>query len=139
MRSVHAFLMVLVFTGVALSLGVLPAPGLRPATVAHADDLKAGEVVTLKGELLDLACYLGSGKTGPAHRKCAAMCAKGGQPMGILTTDGKVLVIVSSHESADAFKAAQELCGATVELKGKLMERKGVWGVEVHEVKEVKG
>ncbi len=135
MRLTQAFLLVVLVLGLAVVVATLPAP----APAAHADDLKAGEVVTLKGELLDLACYLGSGKTGPSHRKCAAMCAKGGQPMGLLTVDGKVLVLVSSHESEKAYNQAKELCGATVELKGKLMEQKGVWGIEVHEVKEVKG
>jgi hypothetical protein len=114
------------------------APDLAggPATVAAADELKAGQVATLKGELLDMACYLGSGKTGPGHRKCAAMCAKAGQPMGLLTTDGKVLLIVASHEDDKPYQKAKDLCGAVVEVKGKVMESKGIWAIELHDVKE---
>ena len=45
---------------------------------------------TITGEVLDMACYAASGASGEGHKTCAAKCIKGGSPMGLLTSDGKV-------------------------------------------------
>ena len=44
------------------------------------------EPKTVTGEILDMKCYMTSGAHGEGHKDCAAMCIKGGAPMGILAT-----------------------------------------------------
>ena len=43
-----------------------------------------GERITVKGEVVDLWCYLEGGDRGPAKKQCATACAKAGNPIGIL-------------------------------------------------------
>src|SRR3979409_1219416 len=47
---------------------------------------------TVKGELVDQACYMKdhSKNVGEAHKECAVTCAKKGQAVALLTEDGKV-------------------------------------------------
>ncbi|MGD8413589.1 MAG: hypothetical protein PVF33_05125, partial [Candidatus Latescibacterota bacterium] len=56
--------------------------------------------VTLKGEVLDLYCFMkhpDSGQ-GPGHAKCAQSCINKGLPIGFLS-DGEVyLIIGKDHE-----------------------------------------
>ena len=53
------------------------------------------KATTISGEVLDMACYSSSGASGEGHKSCAAACIKGGAPMGILTSDGNVYLIVA--------------------------------------------
>ncbi len=103
---------------------------LRGALVAKADEAK------WSGELVDLACYLAAGKKGPGHAKCAAMCAEQGQPVGLLADDGKLYILVASHEDMKGFEDAKEWCGKMATLSGKGYERDGVRAIEVHKVGE---
>ena len=61
--------------------------------------------VTVQGEVLDMACYLGHGAKGDEHAACAAKSIKAGQPMGLLASDGKVYLLVASHKDGTAFDA----------------------------------
>ena len=72
--------------GLALLLAVVPAQA---------------EEVTFTGEVLDLACYVGRGAKGADHAGCAKSCVKGGQPMGLLTEDGKVAISGSFDEEVN--------------------------------------
>jgi hypothetical protein len=49
---------------------------------------------TIKGEVVDISCYLahGDGGKGDGHKECGQACAKNGAPLGILTKDGKLYV-----------------------------------------------
>jgi hypothetical protein len=80
---------------------------------------------TMKGEVLDLSCYLKSGAKGPDHASCAKSCAKSGQPMGLLTEEGKVLLLASG-ENKDKMETLKDLAGEMVEVKGSVSERDGI-------------
>ena len=45
--------------------------------------------MTVKGEVVDIACATGKKEAGKgdAHAACAMTCAKSGQPVGLLTAD----------------------------------------------------
>jgi hypothetical protein len=92
--------------------------------------------VTLQGEVVDLACYLGQGARGPDHRKCAVACARMGQPLGLLTTDGKLYILVADHQSPEAFQKARDLAGEKVELTGETAQRDGISALTVHGAKK---
>jgi hypothetical protein len=81
----------------------------------------AAEKTTLKGELLDLVCYMTSpeGKAeGAAHADCAVKCVKSGVPMGFKAEDGKVYLVIAEHGNEKAFESAKEYCGKKVEVTG---------------------
>jgi len=103
-----------------------------PATIAGGEDAKA---VTVTGEILDMACYVGKGAKGPDHAGCAKACVKGGQPMGLLSDDGTVYLLYASHENGEAFEQTKELAGTKVEIEGAGVDRSGIKGLEVHKVK----
>jgi hypothetical protein len=108
-----------------LGLLLLPAPG-------RGADAEA-EQVTMKGEIVDLACYLPRGEKGrgPSHEECAEMCAKGGAPLGLLGDDGTVLLLVEDHQKAAAYTQVKELAGKRAEVAGKRFSRGGISGLVV--------
>ena len=61
-----------------------------------------GERITVKGEVVDLWCYLEGGDRGPAKKQCAMACAKAGNPIGILDAAGHLYVAagLKDHQSA---------------------------------------
>jgi hypothetical protein len=67
------------------------------ATDANKEWLAKGKAETIQGEVVDVSCYLQLGKTGPKHADCGAKCVRNGQPIGILTSD-KVLYLVMPEE-----------------------------------------
>ena len=93
------------------------------------------ETKTVTGEILDMKCYMTSGAHGPEHKDCAAMCVKGGSPMGILADDGKVYLLIEGKDGAAAFEDAKKYAGETVTLTGTLSEKNGVQALIVTEVK----
>jgi hypothetical protein len=53
-----------------------------------------GKETTKVGELVDFSCYIQLGKHGEKHRSCGAKCAQSGQPIGLLTQDGKLYMLM---------------------------------------------
>lgn len=86
--------------------------------------------VTIKGEIVDLACYLGEGEKGASHKQCAIKCAKKGIPIGILDAkSGNVYLIVPGHSKKELqfFKdLGEKKSGSTVQLTGTLVETKSI-------------
>jgi hypothetical protein len=89
---------------------------------------------TVTGEILDMKCYMSAGKHGPDHKECAAMCLKGGSPMGILADDGKVYLLIEGKDEAP-FEEAKKHGGETVTVTGTLSDKNGVQALIVSEVK----
>jgi len=90
---------------------------------------------TISGEVLDMACYSASGASGEGHKSCAAACIKGGSPMGVLTSDGKVYLLVENHDKKDAYAEAQKHAGEQITATGTLSDRGGLNALIVDEVK----
>lgn len=96
-----------------------------------------GKEVTVKGELVDMACFMAHEGKGKKHAECGKMCVTGGAPLGILTADGKVYLLVEDHTSAKAKKPyaqAKEMVADTVTIKGDAYERGGVQAIVVESV-----
>ena len=59
-----------------------------------------GKTTSVVGEIIDLSCYLQVGKHGDKHRECGQKCVKNGQPVGLLTEDGTVYMLIDEeHDS----------------------------------------
>ena len=122
---------------VCLYMACILAAGAIVGVLTHADEQHGDHDanLTVQGEILDMACYVGHGATGPDHAACAKRCVKGGQPMGLLADDGTVYLLYADHADSTAFEAAKEFAGEKVEIKGKPASQSGVKGIEVHAVK----
>lgn len=93
------------------------------------------EEMTWSGEVLDLACYVAKGAKGADHADCAKACVKGGQPMGLLTEDGTVVLLAASHQDGAPYEALKDWAGSMVVVTGELVERDGVKMVTVTDSK----
>lgn len=85
-------------------VGAMPTTTWSGTTVESAvpnqDGVKVprkGQVVTRTGEIIDVSCYLQLGKHGEAHRDCGVKCAKEGNPIGLLTADGSVYLLMAEE------------------------------------------
>ena len=96
----------------------------------------AGDKVT--GEVVDLSCYLHhpATSTGSSHRKCAEMCAKKGLPMGLLTADKQVFLLLEDHDNPKAYAAAIAKAAQQVTVEGDKVDVGGVQGLMVESVTE---
>lgn len=63
----------------------------------HKAVLKAALPATITGEVIDLSCYLQLGKRGEAHKACGSMCVANGAPVGILTKEGRVVMLIAEQ------------------------------------------
>jgi hypothetical protein len=113
----------------------LLALGLAFAGLALAHDHGDATPGTWKGEIVDVACYVPHGVKGEGHADCAKKCAKAGEPIGLLTGDGDLLLLVADHDDGAPFEAAKELAGKAAEVTGTLAERDGVHVLTVTSVK----
>ncbi|MDX1644520.1 MAG: hypothetical protein R3244_09215 [Thermoanaerobaculia bacterium] len=100
------------------------------ALVAAAPVVQAEEM-SWTGEVLDLACYVAKGAHGADHAGCAKACVKGGQPMGLLTEDGTVVLLAANHDDGAPYEALKDWAGSTVVVTGELVERDGMKLVSV--------
>ena len=96
---------------------------------------KNGDPKTVTGEILDMKCYMASGAHGDGHKQCAATCIKAGSPMGILTDDGKVYLLIADSKDSDPYDDAKKFAGEKVTLTGTISEKNGVQAIIVSEVK----
>ena len=90
---------------------------------------------TITGEVLDMACYSSMGASGSGHKSCATDCIKGGSPMGLLTSDGKVYLLVENHDKKDAYAQAKTHAGEQITVTGTVSDKGGLSAVIVDEIK----
>lgn len=91
--------------------------------------------VTLKGEVVDMGCYLGHAAMGAKHKECASMCIANGMPMGLLTADGSLYLITMNHNNADPYNQLKGWAAERVEVTGVPSARNGMKGIEADVVK----
>lgn len=117
---------------------LIAAVALATPVHAHEHDMNMGDqkhppaaVQTLTGEVVDLMCYLDHGAVGEKHRECATTCIQSGGPVGLLVGD-KVYLVIGDHKPIN--DKLSPLAAQTVTLKGKVVERSGMWMIENVEI-----
>ncbi len=80
-------------------------------------------IVTVTGEVLDMACYLDHGATGAKHAECAKTCIESGLPVGIKGNDGKTYLVIGEHKPLNKELAAH--AAKTITVRGKAVSRDG--------------
>ena len=81
------------------SLGAKPEQNWSATTnaAAVAGKPNPGKSVTVTGEIIDLSCYLQLGKHGEKHVACGKKCLTNGQPIGLLSKDGSVYMLMEEE------------------------------------------
>jgi hypothetical protein len=87
---------------------------------------------TVKGQIVDESCYkMDKSNTGNDHKMphgdskdCAVACAKKGQPLALVTTDGKVYEIAGGLAADKNAKLIPHIAH-TVEITGDVMDHGG--------------
>jgi len=93
---------------------------------------------TIKGELVDQACYTKDHKNmGEAHKECATTCAKKGQPVALVTSDGKVYTVTGDLAANSNAKLVPHM-SHTVELTGDVSEKDGKMTIAATSLKMAK-
>jgi hypothetical protein len=122
-------------------LGQKPAAVWTSTTVGAAVDGKpnaGAKEATLVGEIVDFSCYLQIGKHGEKHRSCAQKCFTAGQPIGLLTKDGNLYMLMEEEhdprrDGLTNFRtAATEHAAHIMEVTGTLSEHGGYKALYVH-------
>ncbi len=102
------------------------------ATEANKAVLKSGKALSVTGEVVDLSCYIQLGKRGDGHKACGAKCVTNGAPVGIVTKENKVYMLVAEqhHPRRDGqlgfAKEYAEKMGTTITVNGMLSEFGGI-------------
>ena len=117
----------------AAQLGEKPDAAWSATTVAAAVDAKPlpGKIVNIKGEIVDFSCYLQLGKHGGKHRDCGQKCLKAGMPIGLLTQEGTLYLLMEEEHNLRRDKqtnfrdTAIENMAYVVEVAGTLSEVDG--------------
>ena len=107
----------------AFSVAVVVAGLIAAWCVRAADDQAVANQVTVKGEVLDIACYIDHGAHGEKHAQCAATCIESGLPVGIKGEDGKQIHTVAILRVRSVLKGALRIVRAlpTAEMSKPMM------------------
>ena len=97
---------------------------------------KSEKEVTVKGEVVDVACYVMGGTKGEDHKACAEACAKAGGSLGILTADGKLYISLLPDDHKKGPNAIlMDHVAHSVEATGYVRTSGGVQGIMIKSVK----
>ena len=94
-----------------------------------------GPTVTIKGEAVDLWCYMEGGDRGPAKKECATACAKAGNPIGIVDANGVVFLASGLQDHQPARDILIAKMNEPVEVTGTLVKKGGAQMIFVKSVK----
>jgi hypothetical protein len=93
------------------------------------------EIKTVKGEIIDQACYRkDKANVGDSHKDCGLSCAKKGAPLAVVTSTGEVYTITGSF-AADKNAKLIEHFAHTVEVTGDVTEKDGKMMIDVTALK----
>jgi type 1 fimbria pilin len=107
------------------------------AFVAASVPLAADHAMTLKGEVVDQACYTkDKGNVGEKHKDCGLTCAKKGSKLAFVTSDGQVYTIVGAYTENKNAKLI-DLFAMPVEATGEVAEKDGAKELKITALKKV--
>ena len=118
--------------GTLLLVSLFISVNERPALFAQSD--KASEVA-LKGEVVDLHCYMARGAKGAEHAACTDSCISRGVSAGFLAEDGKLYLLLESKPVSVKDRVAN-LGGRQVRLSGTMIERDGVKAIMLSSIEQ---
>ncbi len=89
-----------------------------------------GGDAALRGEVVDLHCYITRGAKGPDHAACGNACVSRGVSAGFLAEDGTLYVLLG-EKPFSAKDAVANLVGTAITARGRVVERGGVKALQL--------
>ena len=102
------------------------------AQYGHRDATKPA-TVTVKGEVVDLWCYMEHGARGADHKECGQTCAKAGNPIGLLDAKGHVYLLVGGEKHASNDSLIEKMSD-TVTVEGTLVKKGGLEAIFIQTI-----
>ncbi len=91
----------------------------------------AGDTVTITGQVIDTYCNTVMGAAGPSHRACAEACAKSGEALAILASDGTIYLPVSAKPADPQNPRLLPFAEGRVKVTGTHRENHGLHTIEI--------
>lgn len=102
----------------------------------RADEKVKGELVKLKGTVVDTHCYVTHGLNDAKHTACSNACIARGVPAGFLAEDGKLWMLYGEKP----FSVKDTVAGMAdvpAILTGVPVERAGIRGIQIKSIERV--
>jgi hypothetical protein len=94
-----------------------------------------GQEIIVKGEVLDMTCYIAYNLSGPEHASCARDCIRSGLPVGIKAEDGRVYLLTGKAGKPVNAELADDAAKVVI-IKGKKSIRDGFAQLQVEEIRK---
>jgi hypothetical protein len=94
-----------------------------------------GERITVKGEVVDLWCYLEGGDRGAAKKDCATACAMAGNAIGILDAAGNLYVAAGLKDHQPAQTMLLKRMSDEITATGTVVKKGGIQMIYIDTVK----
>ncbi len=110
---------------------------LAAAVAALGLGVTARAADTVTGEVVDLACYLPHPEQshGASHKKCAEVCLKKGMPIGLVTDDKQLYVLLEDHDNPKPYGMIKDKAAEKITVEGEKVTQGGTQGFVVESVK----
>jgi hypothetical protein len=109
-----------------LALALAATMSSRAADEEPPRGVRPGRDVEMRGELVEIGCYLRDGSRGLGHKTCALTCLKNGGRLAFLEDDtGTLYPLAGSTPASDPSTAVREDIAAHVSVRGRVYERAG--------------
>lgn len=97
---------------------------------SHKED--AAKSITITGQVVELACFMGHNTSGPKHTQCAESCARAGNPLAIY--DGKQLYLPIALDHKNPNTKLMTFIEKRVKVTGKALDRANLKGIAIDKV-----
>ncbi|MBI2646251.1 MAG: hypothetical protein HYW85_04360 [Deltaproteobacteria bacterium] len=97
----------------------------------------AQKMQTVEGEVLDMVCFMAHEGKGPKHKTCAQKCVNEGAAVGLVTSDGKVYLVIENHHKKAAYQQVKKLAAEKVKITGPIYTKGGVQAIEAESVEKL--
>lgn len=117
-------------------IGLIAAASIASAHEGH--EMK-GSLTSIHGEVVDMQCYLQGTEKGMDPKKCAQTCAQRGVPMSLLSSDGKLTLLVPDEDNLAPYDQLKDLAAEQVYVTGNLVTKGGMRALVVEKIVPPKG
>ena len=97
----------------------------------------AQKMQTVEGEVLDMVCFMAHEGKGPKHKACAQKCVHDGAAVGLVTSDGKVYLVIENHHKKEGYQKVKKLAAEKVKITGPVYIKGGVQAIEAETVEKL--
>jgi len=119
-----------------VGLGAFSIPMIVHASSGPEGNSNAPTEVTVKGEVVDLWCYMDHKGHGQKHKSCAVTCAEAGNPIGIAESSGHLYIAMGGKKHQPGREVLIDHMAETVTVKGKLVKDGGLEAIYITSVEK---